>query len=171
MPRIHGDGTEDDFNQGWGGSRYEKPLWGSLISGVKDSYRLHLNARYIFYHDIDMRFEEHGGRYGDAAMKARRRTGTPDSIVETEFVVCYYKKPSAGILQVSDSLDVGNMGSEKAHAYAVQGFSGKVRSPKAMIAMRPRTIMTKQRMTAGLSTDMRNSRCVLIHITGAEAGF
>jgi hypothetical protein len=121
MPWIHGDGTEDDFNQGWAGFTYEKPLWGALVSGVKGSYRIHLNEPYIFYKSIDMRFEQTGGKYGDAAMKARRRVGTNDTICETEFVVCYYKSALGKILDLSDSLDVGNLINEKAHSYKVEG--------------------------------------------------
>ena len=121
MPRVHGDGTEDDFNQGWGGSRYEEPLWGALISGVKGSYRIHMSAPYIFYSTIDIRFEQTAGRYSDKAMMARRRRGTPDSVCETEFVVCYYKKSGPGILKLTDSLDVGNPASEKKHGYEITG--------------------------------------------------
>ena len=121
MPWIHGDGTEDDFNQGWAGFTYEKPLWGALVSGVKGSYRIHMNEPYIFYNSIDMRFEQTGGKYGDAAMKARRRMGTNDTICETEFVVCYYKSGSGKILNLSDSLNVGNSISEKAHSYKIEG--------------------------------------------------
>lgn len=122
MPRVHGDGTEDDFNQGWGGSRYEEPLWGALISGVKGSYRIHMNAPYIFYSKIDIRFEQTAGRYSDRAMMARRRRGTPDSVCETEFVVCYYKKSGPGILRLTDSLDVGNPASEGSHGYKIEGL-------------------------------------------------
>lgn len=121
MPQIHGDGAEDDFNQGWGGSTYQKPLWGALVRGVEGSYRIHMNDPYIFYNFIDMRFEQHAGRYLEGAMIARRRIGTPDSVVETEFVVCYYKKPGPGILELSDSLDIGNPISEKTHSYTIKG--------------------------------------------------
>ncbi|HEX3933164.1 MAG TPA: DUF2961 domain-containing protein [Puia sp.] len=121
MPWIHGDGTEDDFNQGWGGFTYEKPLWGALESGVKGSYRIHMNDPYIFYNGIDMHYEQTAGRYRDGAMKARRRAGTNDTICETEFVVCYYKLGSAESMRLSDSLDVGNAQSEKSHSYQVEG--------------------------------------------------
>lgn len=121
MPWIHGDGTEDDFNQGWAGFTYEKPLWGALISGVKGSYRIHMNEPYIFYNSIDMHFEQTAGRYSNDAMKARRRIGTNDSICETEFVVCYYKSGGGKILELSDSIDVGNLKSEKAHSYKIKG--------------------------------------------------
>ncbi|GAA4305137.1 DUF2961 domain-containing protein [Compostibacter hankyongensis] len=121
MPRIHGDGTEDDFNQGWAGFTYAKPLWGALISGVKGSYRIHMNEPYIFYNSIDMRFEQTGGRYGYPAMLARRRTGTDTSTCETEFVVCYYKAAGGRTLLLSDSLDVGDAVSEQSHAYKITG--------------------------------------------------
>jgi hypothetical protein len=121
MPWIHGDGTEDDFNQGWAGFTYGKPLWGALVSGVKGAYRIHMNEPYIFYNSIDMRFEQTAGRYKDEAMNARKRKGTDDSICETEFVVCYYKSGSGKILKLSDSVDVGNPLSEKSHAYKITG--------------------------------------------------
>lgn len=116
MPRIHGDGTEDDFNQGWAGFTYAKPLWGALISGVKGSYRIHMNEPYIFYRSIDMRFEQTAGKYTYASMKARRRNGTDTSTCETEFVVCYYKAAGGTILQLCDSVDVGDPASEQSHA-------------------------------------------------------
>lgn len=121
MPWIHGDGTEDDFNQGWGGSTYEKPLWGALVSGVKGSYRIHMNEPYVFYNSIDMHFEQTAGRYPEKAMKERRRLGTNDTICETEFVVCYYKSALGKIMKLTDSLDVGDLKSEKNHSYKVEG--------------------------------------------------
>lgn len=120
-PQIHGSGTEDDFNQGWAGFTYQKPLWGSLINGIKGTYRIHMNEPYIFYNSINIRFEHKEERYPDRDMFARRRAGTNDSIVETEFLVWYYKSASGKILDLSDSLDVGNIKSEKAHAYKIQG--------------------------------------------------
>jgi len=121
MPWIHGDGTEDDFNQGWGGFTYGKPLWGAVVSGVKGSYRIHMNEPYVFYNSIDMRFEQTAGKYGEKAMKERQRLGTNDTICETEFVICYYKSALGKIMKLSDSLDVGNLKSEKAHSYKVEG--------------------------------------------------
>jgi hypothetical protein len=121
MPRIHGDGTEDDFNQGWAGFTYDKPLWGALKSGVKGAYRIHMNEPYIFYDHIDMRFEQTGGLYGMPAMLERRRPGTNDSICEAEFVVCYYKSKSGRMLELSDSLDTGNPDSEKKHSCKIEG--------------------------------------------------
>lgn len=121
MPWIHGDGTEDDFNQGWAGFTYNKPLWGAMVSGVKGSYRIHLNEPYIFYRSIDLRFEQTAGKYGDKTMKERGRAGTKDSICETEFVVCYYKTDAGKMLLQSDSIDVGDSASEKAHSWKIEG--------------------------------------------------
>ncbi|MEN6323626.1 MAG: DUF2961 domain-containing protein [Proteiniphilum sp.] len=121
MPWIHGDGTEDDFNQGWAGSTYKKPLWGAMVSGVKGSYRIHMNEPYIFNNSIDMRFEQTGGIYGNPAMMARRRMGTNDTICETEFVVCYYKSGLGKSMQLSDSLNIGDKRSEEIHAFNIKG--------------------------------------------------
>ncbi|MDR1224822.1 MAG: DUF2961 domain-containing protein [Tannerella sp.] len=128
MPWIHGDGTEDDFNQGWAGFTYDKPLWGALKSGVKGAYRIHMNEPYIFYDHIDIRFEQTGGLYGMPAMLERRRPGTNDSICEAEFVVCYYKSASGRMLELSDSLDTGNPDSEKEHSCKIEGklWSGEL---------------------------------------------
>jgi hypothetical protein len=117
-PQIHGDGTEDDFNQGWAGGKYQKPYWGSLENGVKGSYRLHLNDPYVFYDSIDMRFENTTARYRENS--PRGRMGTLDTMVETEFMVWYYKAGSSA-MHLTDSIDVGNSSSEKRHAFSITG--------------------------------------------------
>ena len=114
-PQIHGDGTEDDFNQGWSGAPYQRPLWGSMISGMKGVYRLHLFEPYIFYKNIDMRFELCTNHY------KRPRQGTADDMIETEFVVWYYLSPLGKILSLTDSIDIGNRNDEKAHDFAIKG--------------------------------------------------
>jgi hypothetical protein len=118
-PQIHGDGTEDDFNQGWAGGKYQKPFWGSLNNGVKGSYRLHLNEPYIFYDSIDMRFENTSAKYRENS--PRKRMGTLDTVVETEFMVWYYKANAPFALHLTDSIDIGNTVSEKQHAFAIAG--------------------------------------------------
>lgn len=118
-PQIHGDGTEDDFNQGWGGGKYQKPLWGALQMGVKGSYRIHLDEPYIFYDSIDMRFENHLSNYRENSPRARK--GTLDTVVETEFMVWYYKANTASSLHLTDSIDVGNTASEKRHDFSISG--------------------------------------------------
>ena len=45
-PQIHGDGTEDDHNQGWGGYAIQTPLWGGLINGFQGGYRLYTGEPY-----------------------------------------------------------------------------------------------------------------------------
>ncbi|HEY8968075.1 MAG TPA: DUF2961 domain-containing protein, partial [Puia sp.] len=118
-PQIHGDGTEDDLNQGWAGGRFQKPLWGALQNGVKGSYRIHLNEPYIFYDGIQMRFENTFSRY--RKNNGRARIATPDTVVQTEFMVWYYKADGPPVLQLTDSLDVGNEPSEKEHHFAIAG--------------------------------------------------
>ncbi len=100
-PQIHGDGTEDDHNQGWGGGPAQQPLWGSLISGFAGAYRLYLNDSYVFFNGININYE-----YSlDGA--------DPNAGSETTDVVCYYyKAPGGGILELSDTLDVGTSAAE-----------------------------------------------------------
>ncbi|MGN6295655.1 MAG: DUF2961 domain-containing protein [Ginsengibacter sp.] len=123
-PQIHGAGTEDEFNQGWAGGLFQQPLWGSLKSGVKGSYRLHMNEPYVYYDHINIRFENNAGKYKGEA--PRRRYGTPDSIIESEFMIWFYKAPGGPVLHLTDSVDVGNAASEQAHDFAIQGqtFNG-----------------------------------------------
>jgi len=118
-PQIHGSGTEDEFNQGWAGGLFQQPLWGSLKSGVKGSYRIHMNEPYIFYDNINIRFEDNAGKYPGEA--PRRRFGTPDSIIESEFMIWYYKAPGGPVLHLRDSIDVGNDASEQAHDFITAG--------------------------------------------------
>lgn len=56
-PQIHGNGTEDDHNQGWGGYAVQRPYWGSLINGFNGAYRLYVNDSYVFNAMIDIRYE------------------------------------------------------------------------------------------------------------------
>lgn len=118
---IHGDGTEDDFNQGWAGRKNQKALWGALDNGVKGSYRLHLYEPYIFYDGINMTFEYTNSIYGQVGNTPRKRKGTEPEHIETEFVVCYYKSPKAVGMKLTDSLDVADATSEKSHALVLTG--------------------------------------------------
>lgn len=118
-PQIHGDGTEDDLNQGWAGGRFQKPLWGALDNGVKGSYRIHLNEPYIFNDGMEIRFENTFARY--RKNNGRARIATPDTVVQTEFMIWYYKADSAPALQLTDSVDVGNGSSEKQHRFTIVG--------------------------------------------------
>jgi hypothetical protein len=107
-PQIHGDGTEDDHNQGYGGDAYQKPLWGGLVNGYQTAYRLYYNDSYIFNQHIRINYEF-------------SREGGHDNGGETDVVVYYYKSPFGGNLLLTDQLDVGDSVSEAAHQYAVTG--------------------------------------------------
>ena len=122
-PQIHGSGTEDDFDQGWSGAPYQRPLWGSMISGMKGVYRLHLDDPYIFYKGIDMRFELTASHY--RGLHPRPRKGTKDDVIETEFVVWYYLSPLGKRLSLTDSIDIGNSNDEKAHDFSIKGQTQK----------------------------------------------
>ncbi|HVM51472.1 MAG TPA: DUF2961 domain-containing protein, partial [Candidatus Acidoferrum sp.] len=107
-PQIHGDGTEDDHNQGYGGSAYQKPLWGGLVNGYQSAYRLYFNDPYIFNQHLKINYEfsrEGGHDYGG----------------ETDAVVYYYKGAVAGHLVLTDQLDVGDPAAETAHHYSLTG--------------------------------------------------
>jgi len=123
-PQVRGDGTEDDFNQGWAGARYQKAVWGALYNGVKGAYRIHLNEPYIYYDKIDIRFEYTHSIYAHEGASPRKRTGTDNEVIETEFVTWYYQTPSGTILHLTDSIDIGNTQSERAHAYRIEGQTG-----------------------------------------------
>jgi hypothetical protein len=107
-PQIHGDGTEDDHNQGYGGDAYQKPLWGGLVNGYQTAYRFYYNDSYIFNQHIKINYEF-------------SREGGGDNGGETDAVVFYYKAASAGRLLLTDQLDVGNPAAEAAHHYAITG--------------------------------------------------
>ena len=110
-PQIHGDGTEDDHNQGWGGSALQLPLWGGIINGFAGAYRLNLNDAYVFFDGIKVNYEySHDGQ-------SQFWPWT------TEVVTYYYKAPGAATLVQSDVLDVGDPTSEIAHVYTA--FGGK----------------------------------------------
>ncbi|MGH7942882.1 MAG: DUF2961 domain-containing protein [Limisphaerales bacterium] len=107
-PQIHGDGTEDDHNQGYGGDAYQKALWGGLVNGYQTAYRLYYNDSYIFNQHIRINYEfshEGGHDYGG----------------ENDVVVYYYESPGGGNLLLTDQLDVGDPASEAAHHYSISG--------------------------------------------------
>ncbi|GAA4305335.1 hypothetical protein GCM10023143_10540 [Compostibacter hankyongensis] len=106
--QIHGDGTEDDHNQGWGGDAYQKPLWGGLINGYQGAYRLYLNDAYIFNHDIKINYEY-------------SYVGGHDYGGQVDAVVYYYKSALPGDLVLTDALDIGDPKSEAAHDYKISG--------------------------------------------------
>ena len=116
-PQVHGDGTEDDHNQGYGGDAYQKPLWGGLVNGYQTAYRFYYNDSYIFNQQIKINYEF-------------SREGGHDNGGESDAVVFYYKAASAGHLLLTDQLDVGNPTAESAHHYSVNGqtWSGTRRS-------------------------------------------
>ena len=117
-PQIHGDGTEDDHNQGWGGYAMQQPYWGGVINGFQGGYRLYVNDSYLFNREIAINYEHSlcgGGRKGQ----------------KTDCIVWYYlRDPAQCNLRLTDELDVGDAASEKAHQYAVSGetWSGRTAS-------------------------------------------
>jgi len=78
-----------------------------------------MNEPYIFYDNINIRFEDNAGKYPGVA--PRRRYGTADSMIQSEFMVWYYKAPGGEVLPLRDSIDVGNIASEQAHKFVIKG--------------------------------------------------
>lgn len=104
-PQIHGDGTEDDHNQGFGGSNYQKPLWGGLLNGYQGGYRIYFNDAYVFNNGIDIRYEHE--TWPNRAGKG----GSPNA--RTDVLVYYYRSAVNTTLKLTDSLNVGNGISEE----------------------------------------------------------
>jgi hypothetical protein len=108
-PQIHGDGTEDDHNQGWGGYAIQKPLWGGLINGFDGAYRLYLAEPYVFQNEVRITYEH--SNWGGA------REGE-----KTDFVVwSYLGTPGMGNLVETDMVDIGDAAGEQAHQFKVEG--------------------------------------------------
>lgn len=107
-PQIHGSGTEDDHNQGWAGTAYQKPLWGAITNGYASAYRIYMNDNYIFNKDITINYEY-------SKCKGWPKGG------DSDVTVFYYKANSSEVLTLTDELDVANETSEKAHGYSVSG--------------------------------------------------
>jgi hypothetical protein len=122
-PQIHGDGTEDDHNQGFGGTTYQKPLFGALVDGYRGSYRLLLADPYVFDKEARITFETSNEGF-DVGTKTNR------TIAQTDVVAYYYLAPNSGVLSQTDTLDVGIPSSELAHNYHIEGqtWAGSLRS-------------------------------------------
>jgi hypothetical protein len=112
-PQIHGSGTEDDHNQGWGGRAYQKPLWGGLVNGYDGAYRIYLNDCYVFNKNILITYEY-------SLTKPKFVNGG-----KTDVTTFYYKSRAASNLLLTDELDVGNHFDEMKHNYRVSGLTWK----------------------------------------------
>ncbi|HEY4935494.1 MAG TPA: DUF2961 domain-containing protein, partial [Puia sp.] len=107
--RIHGNGTEDDHGQGWGGEGHQQPLFGALVNGVDGAYRTYLGEPIIFNKNIQLQYEF-----------SKENTTLNDSS-RIEVTVFYYKSPLNDSLTLTDTVDVGNTKAEKAHDYQIKG--------------------------------------------------
>jgi hypothetical protein len=143
-PQIHGDGTEDDHNQGWGGYAVQKPYWGGLVNGFQGGYRLYINEPYIFDSSIDIGYEH--SKCGN----------TVNSGQKTDFTVWYYlDQPGECNLKLTDEFDVGKTDAEKAHHYRItrEKWSGVKASSYDRMENAPRepTVTDDGRAFAGSS--------------------
>ena len=105
-PQIHGDGSEDDHNMGWGGDKYQKALWGSHArfgdhGGIQRDFRVYMNESYIFNKNININYEIQ-----------------PGTSPNTDITIFYYKWNDRG-MKLTDRLDVGNSSSEASHGYTI----------------------------------------------------
>jgi hypothetical protein len=107
-PQVHGNGTEDDHNQGWAGRACQQPLWGGLINGYNGAYRVYLNDCYVFNRNIKITYEY------SLTKQARFPKGG-----NTDVTIFYYKAAGGPNLQLTDELDVGNHFSETQHQYRI----------------------------------------------------
>ena len=132
-PQIHGDGTEDDHNQGWSGYAIQKPYWGGLVNGFQGGYRLYIADPYVFDSSINIGYEH------------SKCGGTPNRGQKTDFLVWYYlDKPGDCNLKLTDEFDVGKPASEKAHEYSITGdtWSGVTTSSYDRMETEPRVATT-----------------------------
>jgi len=115
-PQVHGDGTEDDHNQGWGGAGFQQPLWGGVISGTQGAYRIYANDPYVFEDQVKINYE-----YSRVPAMTNSKA---------DVVIYYYKTTGLPRLMQTDSIDIGVRGSEKAHDYSIEGqtWEGSLRS-------------------------------------------
>ena len=107
-PQIHGSGTEDDHNQGWAGTAYQKPLWGAITNGYESAYRVYQNDSYIFNNQIEINYEY-------STLKKFPKGG------DSDVTIFYYKSRQKDLMKLTDEVDVGNAESEKSHNYSVSG--------------------------------------------------
>lgn len=107
-PQIHGSGTEDDHNQGWAGTAYQKALWGALTNGYESAYRVYQNDSYVFNNEIKINYE-----YSN--LKKFPKGG------DSDITIFFYKSRAQKLMSLTDEVDVGNEKSEKKHAYRITG--------------------------------------------------
>jgi hypothetical protein len=117
-PQIHGNGTEDDFNQGWSGNAYQQPLWGAFMAGFRDTWRIYYNDCYAFNNHILITTENEEARYEEFGDDM---SGTPAA----SQVTYYYKSAVMDTLALTDKIDVGNQADETAHKYTVFNSDGE----------------------------------------------
>jgi hypothetical protein len=132
-PQIHGDGTEDDHNQGWGGYAIQTPYWGGLVNGFQGGYRLYVPDPYVFDSSIDIRYEH------------SKCLGPVNRGQKTDFVVWFYlDKPGTCNLKLTDEFDVGKPDAEKSHQYRVAGekWAGETASSYDRMEFEPRVATT-----------------------------
>jgi hypothetical protein len=114
-PQIHGNGFEDDHNMGWGLKNRQHAVFGATAAdgGAGSVYRLFLPDLYSFQSAV-----KHGHQtYGPNSPRGHEGIYT---VGDEESVVFFYGREKPGIV-LSDELDVGKSGSEKAHSYRITG--------------------------------------------------
>ena len=152
--QVHGNGTEDDHNQGWGGDAYQKALWGGTINGYNGGYRFYFGEAYPFHNEINCTYEH--------SSLGRRAKG-----VLTDAICYTYLAPGGPRLAQSDFVVLCNPGNEKKHALTTSGvtWEGETQSSYDTYETGPNT-----GRTGGSGRAFTGEQCFRIAIKPANEG-
>jgi hypothetical protein len=114
-PWIMGDGFEDDHNMGWGLQNLTQPVFGAIGAkeGAGGVYRFLLPDMYCFSSSVRYGHQTYGP-HTPLGHEGMYQTGTEES------VTFWYGVLHSRLIQ-TDEVDVGNLDSETAHLYRVEG--------------------------------------------------
>jgi hypothetical protein len=114
-PWIIGEGFEDDHDMGWGLQNLTQPVFGAISAkgGSGGIYRFLLPDMYCFSSGIKYGHQTYGP-HTPLGHEGMYQTGTEES-------VAFWYGFSQPRLAQTDELDVGNLESEKVHAYRADG--------------------------------------------------
>lgn len=114
-PWIIGEGFEDDHDMGWGLKNLTQPVFGAISAkgGAGGVYRFLLPDMYCFSSGIKYGHQTYGP-HTPLGHEGMYKVGTEES------VTFWYGTARPRLIQ-TDELDVGDLGSESAHAYHAAG--------------------------------------------------
>jgi hypothetical protein len=116
-PQIEGDGFEDDQGFGWGLKPKTFALFGSPVAngGSGCLYRFFISDLYVFYSGVKHGHQTYGP-HSPLGHEGMYQVGQEQS------VTFYYAVNAPGI-NLTDTMDAGNLNSEKKHHYRASGKS------------------------------------------------